>query len=137
MASIVSKRVMSILYLALQHCVTDRDAMDPTFEQILKAKNNMTKLQEAASKNLSLKDAFSNSMSSVKELLANRFESMKLKDNYVQCFPSASDERVKQFFEVIQQRIHPSISLDNLNDATFSRIDAYQSFKEAHLFSTS
>ena len=109
----VTERVMSILNLALQHCATDHDAMDPKFESILKSMNNMTKLRKATDNNPSLKDAFSNSMHPVKDLLKDRFESMKLKDNHVQCFPSSSDERIKQFFVVIQERIHTSISLDN------------------------
>ena len=56
----------------------------------------------------------------VKDLLANRFKSMKSKENYVQCFPATPED----FFGVIQQRIDPLISLDNMNDAT-SKIEAY------------
>ena len=50
----VAERVMSILNIALQHCATEREAMDVQFEKILKAKNNMTNLREAASRMLSL-----------------------------------------------------------------------------------
>ena len=60
--------------------------MDVQFEKILKAKNNMTNLREAASKNPALKNAFATSMLPVMDLIANRFENMKLKDNQVQCF---------------------------------------------------
>ena len=72
----------------------------------------MTKLREAASKNPALKDTFAVSMYPVKDLLANHFKSMKLKGNHVLCFPSASEERIQQFFGVIQQRTDPLISLD-------------------------
>ena len=53
----------------------------------------------------------------VKDLLANRVKSMKLKENFVQCFPAEAGERIHHFFG-IQQRIDPLISLDNMNDAT-------------------
>ena len=79
----VAERVMSALNIALQHCATERDVQ---FEKILKAKNNMTKLREAASKNPVVKNAFAISMLPVMDLIANRFENMKLKDNQVQCF---------------------------------------------------
>ena len=89
------------------HCAIEHEAMDVQFEKILKAKNNMTNLREAASKNPVLKNDFATSMLPVMDLIANRFENMKLKDNQVQCFPSASDESVKRFFEIIQRRIDP------------------------------
>ena len=112
----VAERVMSLLNIALQHCATEREAMDVQFEKILKATNNMTNLREAASKNPALKNAFATSMLPVMDLIANRFENMKLKDNQVQCFPSASDESVKRFFEIIQRRIDPLITMDSLTD---------------------
>ena len=87
--------------------------------------------QLAKGRGQSLENAFSNSMHPVKDLLKYRFESMKLIDNHMQCFPPSSDEGVKEFCEVIQERIHTSISFDNLDDATLSRIDAYKSFEDS------
>ena len=86
--------------------------MEPTLENTVKANNNMTKLREAAAKNPALKDAFAVSMYPIKDLLANRVKSMKLNENYVQCFPAAPEERIQHFSGVIQQRIDPLISSD-------------------------
>ena len=133
----VAERVMSILNLALQHCATERDLMDPQYEKIRKSKNNMTQLREAATKNQSLRNAFSNSMKPVKQLLTDRFESMKLKDRNVKCSAAASEEQIKNFFELMQQRIHPSISFEALNNASLSKISEYRCFVEEHCLSTS
>ena len=66
----IAERVMSILNIALQHCATEREAMDAQFERILKAKNNMTNLREATSKNSALQNAFATNMFPVKDLIA-------------------------------------------------------------------
>ena len=52
-------------------------------------------------------------------------------------FPSASDESIKKFFEIIQRRIDQLITMDSLTDASSSKIGTYVAFKERHCVSTS
>ena len=44
---------------------------------------------------------FSDSIAPVKFLLKRRFETMKIKDEYIECGTSASKEELDEFFKVI------------------------------------
>ena len=84
---------------------------------MIKRNNNMTKLRDATAAEPSLKVAFHQCMLPVKTLLADRFESMKIKEHYIQSFPAATDKEIQTFFSIIHRMINPDIEIDNLNDA--------------------
>ena len=102
----MAERVMSVLNLALQNVSTEREKMEPRFEELVK-------------------DAFEQCMTPVKKLLADRFEHMKIKYHYIKSFPAATTEEIDNFFSIIHRLIDPSIDIGNINDAALSKSEAY------------
>ena len=132
----MAERVMSVLNLALQNVSTEREKIEDHFKEMIKWKNNMTKLCDPAAVEPSLKVAFQQCMLPVKTLLADRFESMKIKEHYIKSFPAATDEEIQTFFSIIHQMINPDIEIDNLNDSALSKSESYVQFLQKHTLST-
>ena len=99
----LAERVMSILNIALQHCALQRDEMSNQFEDIIKKSNSMSKLRSEASNLEELQESFTTSMQSVISLVESRFESMKLKENYIQCTKACNDNDIDIFFQFLHR----------------------------------
>ena len=93
---------------------------------------------EAKSFRLGLKDSreFKQSMTSVKELLTERFKCIKIKDNYVKTRPAATEDDITEFFSVRQQRLDPKIQMDQLQNSAMSKCQDRVNFKENHCLTT-
>ncbi|CAB4442447.1 unnamed protein product [Rhizophagus irregularis] len=67
-----AERVMSILNLALQGVSLQRDPMDDILEDILKRKNTLEEIRNAAQENMKLRLKLRNSVKAVQDLLSER-----------------------------------------------------------------
>lgn len=131
----LAERVMSILNIALQHCALEREKLSGQLEDIVKKCNNMNKLREEAEENPELKKAFTTSMQSVISLVEGRFESMKLKENNIQCAKSCDDAAIDSFFQCLS-KIDENIDKEKLTVADLAKLESYTNFVSEHCKAT-
>ena len=82
-----------------------------------------------------LEEAFNESMKPVKDLINSRFESMKLKEEFVECKESASSDAVEHLKESINL-VDNEIDLLKLTAADLKKCSGFSTFLEKHCKST-
>jgi hypothetical protein len=96
-----AERVMSILNLALQGVSLQRDSIDNIFEEILKGKNTLEEIRNAAQENQKLGFELRNSTKTVQNLLSERAKRLSLKEKKFQTYNPTSLLSIDAMFEVI------------------------------------
>ncbi len=94
---------MSLLNLALQGAGVGVARRATTFEDQLKACNNMKQIRSLAEQVPGLKDAIADSLEAPKTLLYSLFGRLKLKDEPVCEFHASSDHDIDAFWEEIRK----------------------------------
>ena len=97
-----AERCMSILNLALQHTALARQEMPDNFEKKIKNKSSMAAVRNVAECDPELKNAFSESMNPVLDLLSERFSRMKLKGEQFKVYRGASSEKIAEELQIIR-----------------------------------
>lgn len=97
--------VMSILNLALQGVSLQRDPMDDILEDILKWKNTLEEIRNAAQENKKLGLELRNSVKAVQELLSERTKRLKLNEKNFQIYNPASIISIDETFEVFLKQL--------------------------------
>ncbi|KAK3092298.1 hypothetical protein FSP39_000976 [Pinctada imbricata] len=101
-----AERCMSILNLCLQHVALSREEMDPKFERIMKQKNSINGVRNAAELKPELKTAYLESMNPVLDLLVERFKRMKLKGNQFLAYRGVSYEEMEECIDLVRNSCH-------------------------------
>lgn len=104
-----AERVMSVLNLAIQNCAFSRAESGSNFEQVIKSANSMSEIRTKATKYPGLKDAWVDSVNSVKEVLENRTRRLNLKEKPFTVEEAAKAEDVEAFEHQIQQVVDATI----------------------------
>ena len=86
------ERIMSLLNLALNGVALERSEMSANKELVMRRCNSMADIREEASKNSAKKEAFVSSTKSVIDLVASRFNRLRLKDEPFCAMSSVVDE---------------------------------------------
>ena len=92
---------MSVLNLGLQCVGLARDLMPDDFEKEVGKCNNLTELRKIASHKSGIKLAVQDSLSPVKVLLCSIFNQLKLHDNDIRSFASASPDELHDFWSAV------------------------------------
>ena len=95
------ERIMSILNLALQCVGIMRASMADEFESKIKSANTLKLLRAKAESDKNLAEAMHDSIESVKVLLTQLFQRLKLKDENVSVFPPASTEQQESLWNML------------------------------------
>ena len=91
------ERIMSVLNLGLQCIGLARDQMPDEFEKEVEKCNNLTELRNIASRKSGILSAVQDSLSPVKILLTTVFSRLKLHENYIKSYASASSAELDEF----------------------------------------
>ena len=103
---------MAILNLALQHCALSRNEMSQTFEAAVKNKSTLSAVRNLAAIKTGFKDAFSQSIGEVIDLVNSRFQRMKLKDENLVCYTGVPDADIQTAFDVINLIMEIDVNVD-------------------------
>ena len=82
-----------------------------------------------------MKDAFLTSLKSVESLVADRFQSMMLKDNQIVCPKSCDEDAITAFFESLK-KIDENVDANHLNAANLASLESYSQFVTDHCVAT-
>ena len=94
------ERIMSLLNLGLQCIGLARDQMPDEFEKEVEKCNNLTELRNIASRNSGILSAVQDSLSPVK-VLTTVFSRLKLHENYIMSYTSASSAELDEFWSAV------------------------------------
>ena len=92
---------MSVLNLGLQCIGLARDRMSDEFEKEVNKCNNLSELRNIASRKSDIVPAIQDSLSPVKILLTTVFSHLKLHDNYIKSYASASSAELDEFWSAV------------------------------------
>ena len=92
------ERIMSVFNLGLQCIGLAREQMPDEFEMEVDKCNNLTELRNIASRKMS---AVQDSLSPVKILLTTVFSRLKLHENYIKSYASASSAELDEFWSAV------------------------------------
>lgn len=106
---------MSVLNLGFQCIGLARDRMPEEFEKEVEKCNNLTELRNIASRKSGISSAVQESLSPVNILLSTVFSRLKLHEDYIKSYASASSAELDEFWSAV-------IS----NDATLSEKGKYR-----------
>lgn len=95
------ERIMSILNLGLQCIGLAREQMPEDFEKEVEKCNNLTELRNIASRKSGIVSAVQDSLSPVKSLLTTIFSRLKLHENYIKSYDSASTTDLDEFWSAV------------------------------------
>ena len=95
------ERIMSFLNLGLQCIGLARDRMPDEFEKEVEKCNNLTELRNIASRKSSISSAVQDSLLPVKILLTTVFSRLKLHENYIKSYASASSAELDEFWSAV------------------------------------
>ena len=102
------ERIMSQLNLGLQSIGLMRQKMPEEFEKLIKNCNSMEDIRNAATKNVGLQEAFTDSMQQPLCLLAEVTNRLKLKDKPFHCQSPCNNEEIELLWEKVHE-IDPSV----------------------------
>ena len=95
------ERIMSVLNLGLQCVGLARSEMPEEFEKEVSKCNNLSKLRKIPSRVEGFRETVADSLSPVKVLLGSVFMRLKLHDEYIRTFVSASQDELDSFWTAI------------------------------------
>lgn len=95
-----AERVMSVLNLALQHAALQREAMPENFEKKMKNKSGLASVRNTAELISGFREAYTTSQQKVIDLVCDRFERMRLKDEPLRTFKGASYDDIEHLLDV-------------------------------------
>ena len=102
------ERIMSQLNLGLQSIGLIRQKMPEEFEKLIKNCDSMEDIRNAATKNVGLQEAFTDSMQQPLCLLAEVTNRLKLKDKPFHCQSPCNNEEIELLWEKVHE-IDPSV----------------------------
>jgi len=95
-----AERIMSTLNLGLQGVALKRDSMSPESEALFDTANTLDDIRKKAQESNELETELKGSITGIKEILMNRTERLKLKENKFKCHNPANKEKIDELFEV-------------------------------------
>ena len=131
----IAERVMSTLNLALQNVSLQRSAMIPEYERAVKNKNTLSDLRKMINSDSDLRGAIEDSMAAPTTLIGQRFQSMKIKENYIKLGVPASERDIDEMFQHVLL-IDPSIPRDNHTAKGLENCKSLHKFLDSHSHSS-
>lgn len=114
------ERIMSILNLGLQCVGLAREQMTEEFEKEAAKASLLSELRAIASKASGFEAAVASSLSPVKSLLNSIFNRLKLHDDYIHTFDSASTDDISDFWTTLLAVDHTLKEENHYTKANFS-----------------
>lgn len=126
-----AERIMSLLNLALQNVALCRDEMDGTREFRMKSLNSLKAVRAACDRDPFLKDALTDSLAPVLQLLKERFSRLKRNDNPVIVQDAAADEAISTMAETLLV-IDDTLDCAELSKLKVAKHPRLKSFMDRH-----
>lgn len=127
------ERVMAILNIGLQNVATERDKSSHEIEAILKRCGSMAEIRKTAETNPELRDAWAKSVAPVSEMIAKRFERLKLKGEPFKVNTPVSKEQIQEVINKIKN-MFPEVDPETITkqQANTRRNENLKTWMEQH-----
>ena len=129
------ERVMSVLNIGLQNCALEREKMEDEKEALVKRCSSASEVRKLAVKSPEIETNWKDSIRPVKEVIAQRFQRLKLKDDPITVINTVTSEE-EDMLKRHLKALFPSMDLEKLQKAHTDKNAEYQLWKQKHCFET-